>query len=227
MPSTAQFKEQIQKSAFNPADYVHIFRQHDVKTADGSPMTVVEFMGYISGRLSVPDNVQRAVSCISEYPELFSNARIVSQFQQQAVDAPSIHEALKSLRLSLGLTLYEMSAALRPHLPSDVPPSRPTICYWESPSSNKRSTLPSEKIFAGTDPITAYGHVFHDHGMGDWFDQHAAHFREMLLTAMVEEREHSDNRAKRYNECPTTGKPPFWDAYLARQRAAESSENKR
>lgn len=118
---------------------------------------------------------------------------------KNALQATSIHTALRELRLALELSHAKFAQALLPHLPADVAPSAPAIVHWETESGQGKSNLPSRKIFAGTDPITAYGEVYRDCGEGDWFDTHAGHFRELLLEAMANRASAGTGTASRWN----------------------------
>lgn len=224
-------KARYEQSPLTLAEIATLLKQQNIQTQKGCTPSITTVGYYLNGHFKMPENVRTALVDIfdhaAEYKAQLHHDATVA-FQAEALQATSIHGALKSLRMALGLSHVALAKALTPHLPAGVAPSAPGIVYWETEPSQGVSHLPSRKIFAGTDPITAYAGVFRDGGQGAWFDAHAGHFRELLLHAMDTRQSAGTRHALRWNASDITrDRPAFWDDYIAAQKPAEAAPKQR
>ena len=161
-------------------------RESKLKTADiivaltalggfdewGRPFNRRTLWSWSNGIKPIPDDIQILLQQVLN--------TLPKDHLKAAANATTIHSVFKNLRLALPLSYEGMATALQPHLPLGNAPSTTVIVFWEKEADEPHSALPNDSIFAGTDPITAYGKVFKDHGLGEWFEANKNHFSQLL-----------------------------------------------
>lgn len=214
----AYFHEQLQQSPIRSGRLVTLLAERGARNGAGHPYQLSQICNWYSGKAWVPVELQPLLADILGIP--CPDAQ--QQHLQQATEATSIHTALKELRVALRLPHSALAKALAPHLPFSSAPSAGMIVFWETEPGKGKSALPSHNIFKAVDPISVYGEVLRAHGLGAWFDAHAEHLRQLLLTAMVEERKDlAHGSSMRWNRSRVPeDRPTKWDEYVANRDAA-------
>lgn len=182
LPSVVPLAHLIRSSGLSFSGVGQLLAADEIRARTGSPYSREVIHRWCAGSLAIPTRVQTALPTI-----LKNHTQVMDSLAEEYTQQPSIHSQFLAMRERLGMTQPELAAALTKHLPSGKPPSVSAISNWETEPGQGKSSLPSRRIFMGTDAITAYGGVFEDSRDPekiDWFRAEVENIRRSFKVAL-------------------------------------------